>query len=303
MNNNNITYCSVLLSGNKSEYSSESGKVSASTITNINTRVKNTTTKTNVKYSSNRTYKFKNDKYKQTFNKTNDVVGKKNNIWCEVDETWEDYLRSIKKANIEINLNGEKNCDWIYRIMEGKQELEFVECVTKDFLIIPTEFCKLDEIIQFSPNNFNLIVIPFDLELKSIRDLKIKHIPLLYDMKNKAIEVIINNSENFDINKLYFEFHYTPSTYHLHLHVGIRESNELEYKKRHLIHKFDDVIKNLLDDENYYKRPLKIKVRNVCKWRTELENYSKFNICDGTKLVQDEIWKIFVNMECYKKYN
>lgn len=148
--------------------------------------------------------------------------------------------------------------------------------MTEEFLIIPVGFNKFEEIIKTIPYNFNLLVIPFDYGLRTIRDLRQIHIPLLNRMRKKALDVIHKYIKNYDISNLHCEFHYTPSTYHLHLHIGL--GKEIEGTRKHIIHKFEDVILNLNFDSEYYTKPILINVRNISEWKLELKKYSEMNI-------------------------
>lgn len=84
--------------------------------------------------------------------------------------------------------------------------------MSKEFLIIPVGFQKFELIVKTTPSNFNLLVIPFGYQLRSIRNLRQTHIPLLNRMREKALEVISRYIENYDLANLHCEFHYTPIT-------------------------------------------------------------------------------------------
>jgi len=245
-------------------------------------------------FKTKRNYKYKNSD--NTFNKSNT-----NTEWIKIDETWNDYLNTIKKIDNKICRNGEKNCDWVYRIFDGKQELDCVECVTNEFLIIPSEKNKLAELVKTIPYNFDILVFPFDSKLRTIRNLKSNHIPLLKRMKEKAIEVISKYIKSLDESKLHCEFHYLPSTYHLHLHIGLGKETTTNQIKNN-VYKFDEVISNLESDSDYYTKSIPIYVRNESNWNSELEKYSKYNNVDNSSKC-DSKWKFFENMDCYKKYN
>jgi hypothetical protein len=221
-----------------------------------------------------------------------------NRKWYKVDETWNDYLNTLKKIDNEICINGEKNCEWVYNIFEGIQELDFIECVTKEFLIIPAERNKFEELVKIIPYNFDLLVFPFNDELRTIRNLKKSHIPLLKRMKAKAIEVISKYIEKLDETNLHCEFHYLPSTYHLHLHIGLGKNTT----NRPNVHKFDEVISNLESDTNYYIKPIPIYVRDISNWNMELEKYSQYNIFDNRTNYNNK-WKFFENLDCFNNYN
>ena len=260
-------------------------------------------------YKAERDYKFNKFNKFNKYDKNTNIIKKK---WIQVNETWNDYINTLKKIDIKTNKYGEKNCDWIYKILVGKQELEFVECVTKEFLIIPVGFKKFESIVKTTPSNFNLLVIPFDYQLRTIRDLRHTHIPLLNKMREKALEVINRYVKICDLSNLHCEFHYTPSTYHLHLHIGLGKEIEVDGTKRHLIHNFSDVINNLEIDPEYYTKPVLINVRNILDWKSELDEYKNLNLNLNSNSNSNEtleksnsfiLWKLFENMDCYKNYN
>lgn len=79
--------------------------------------------------------------YKKKFNHNGGIWIKKQITWHKVNETWQDYLKTLNKIDTENNWSGrgEKNYVWVYRIFKGEQELECIEYVNKKFLIISSE--------------------------------------------------------------------------------------------------------------------------------------------------------------------
>lgn len=157
-----------------------------------------------------------------------------------VYETYNEYLDVIKKRQY-------KQDKWIYDIIDGKSEQQRVLYRDKLCLIVPPSNWTWKRI-----DRLNLMCISTDKELRSIRDLTSKHIPLLQHMKNKTIEVI---TEKYGLKEedLKMFFHYEPSTYHLHIHfiyVGYYYApSSVEY-----CHELNSVMFNLLLDNDYYKK-------------------------------------------------
>ena len=204
---------------------------------------------------------------------------------------------TLNYHDTKVNRKGETNCDWIHRVLEGKQELNCVECVTEELLIIPPTGKPLSELVKLNPEKFHILVIPFDRTIRTIRDLRSCHIPMLERMRTKALEVINRYIISNDENLLNFEFHYTPSTYHLHLHVRLNLPDTKE-NLADRIHHLDTVIKNLQLDSDYYKKPILINVNK------RLLEYSLKNELSVKKtLPRLECWKLFTNMSCYTTYN
>lgn len=276
---------------------------------------------TTVRPSKRKFNKVSSEKFSETLpNKrkwvkweTNREVSKEvsKEVWVRVYETWEDYQNTLKGIDLGQHGTGNfgnRNCDWVYKIFEGKQELENVVCVTKEFLIVTNNGKSFRDSLKINPNKFTLVVLLFDLEIRTLRDLEQKHIRLLFRMKQKACEVIKDylGSYFLDDSKLRFEFHYTPSTYQLHLNVKFNRRLETEENRIQRVYLFDTVIKNLELDSEFYKKPMVIHVKDELEWKTNLSKWSRTNLemLERTRYNFEtlEFWKFFEHMECYKKY-
>lgn len=223
--------------------------------------------------------------------------------WFEVWETWSDYLATLNKIDNTVNDKGKKNCDYIYDIFRGIKEKDFLLCVTKEFIILPSAAKPFEEVDK---TRFNLLVMPFDKKLRSIRDLTATYIPMLKRMVQKVYQVLDYYLSTYDKNNMSFEFHYTPSTYHLHLHC---QYNPLPHNnnKRHFYYSLDEIIKNLKSDTYFYRKPIKIRVKNIKDWKNMI---SKYSIKKGVKFesgygVEDftDAYENFTNLDCYKLFN
>ncbi|DBB15781.1 hypothetical protein WJX82_005294 [Trebouxia sp. C0006] len=90
-------------------------------------------------------------------------------------------------------------------------------------------------------------------DLRSLRDLKLEHVPLLKNIKQKACKVI---NDKFGVTKQQIRayIHYHPTYYHLHvhfIHVSVDVGAGMAVGKAHLL---DDVIDNLEScSSDYYK--------------------------------------------------
>jgi len=155
-------------------------------------------------------------------------------------ESYEEY-----KKTVSIRDKHKAHLDkWIYDILDGKKEQEKIIYQNDYFLIIPTY-------VWTNSNNddLHLLTIPFNKKLRTIRSLNTNYLSLLDQMYKKTLEIIKDKYE-IDISDLNIEFHYTPSTYHLHLHFVNKkkeDSSDIHYK-----HTYNDVINNIKNDENYY---------------------------------------------------
>jgi len=134
---------------------------------------------------------------------------------------------------------------------------------------------------NLKPDNFKLLFFPYDVTIRSIRDLNFTHIPLLNNMKKTALK-IINHYFSFltnNDNKLKMEFHYTPSTYLLHLHVTVNDSVNHD-NLVHICHSLESVIENITNgnnnNENYYKLnniQIKVKKSYILERKKYIEEY------------------------------
>ncbi len=246
----------------------------------------------------------KQDNLNKQTNLDKQLGGFNNKKWYNVYETWDDYQATLKKMDTVVNDKGKKNSDYIYDIFRGIKEKDFIMCVTKEFIILPSAAKPFDDLDK---NHFNLLVYPFDKKLRSIRDLTAKHIPLLKRMIEKVYEVLdyYLGKDNYEKKNITMEFHYSPSSYHLHLHNQLNK--ESKPNKRHLYHNVYDVIKNLKSDSDYYKKPIKIRVKNIKEWKEMIKKYSikkgeKFESASG---VEDfsEAYKKFMDLDAYKLFN
>ena len=145
------------------------------------------------------------------------------------------YIKGIYSSNIK----------WIIDIIYHDRESEKILYRNKEFLVIKDISWTDDK----SKKNFYVLVIPEE-KIKTIRDLRKKHIPLLKSMKQKSIDVA--SAYGIDENQLYFFFHYHPSFYHLHLHCCIINNPELS-TKYFRCKMLETIISNLERNSNYYK--------------------------------------------------
>jgi m7GpppX diphosphatase len=100
-------------------------------------------------------------------------------------------------------------------------------------------------------DKLQLLCMPTDKTLRSIRSLDIYHIPLLEHMKKITLQVI---RDKYELEERYIKiyFHYQPSTYHLHIHFVNISSNQLHSSVEYL-HDFNSVLFNLSICSDYYK--------------------------------------------------
>ncbi|EDV93664.1 m7GpppX diphosphatase [Drosophila grimshawi] len=141
--------------------------------------------------------------------------------------------------------------DWVYNILEHKQETERIVFEDKDsengFILVPD--LKWD---GRNVENLYLLGIVQKRDIKSLRDLNASHLPLLRNFQQSAKQAILKRY-GLNPNQLRMYFHYQPSFYHLHVHINpIRnDAPGIWCEKSHML---DTVINNLELVPDYYQR-------------------------------------------------
>lgn len=196
-------------------------------------------------------YRHKYIKYKAKYlelknTDTRQYVGGNKKYTLKTD-TYNDYLKFVKK-------NAEKDCQWIYDIIDKKSGLDNLLYENKKFVLVTEMNMKVDNL-----DTFHLLAFPKDKSLRSIRDLTGKNIQLLKEMVSKSKKYI---SQNYKINANEVEahFHYPPGVLLLHIHFELVNSQKIRRPLRE--HAVSRVIENLILDSNYYK---KVKLETIIK--------------------------------------
>lgn len=163
-----------------------------------------------------------------------------------VFETPEIYMKQIYPKAISQDLL------WIHNIFEGKAEREDMLYNDDDFVLLPDmKWVKRNVNSDTSYDNMYCLAIVKNGNLKSIRDLRQEHIPLLKSIYENGTNAI---KELYGINKdqIRVYFHYRPTFWHLHIHFNlisnIEEGTTIDYS-----HRLQTVITNLELKSNYYE--------------------------------------------------
>ena len=114
-----------------------------------------------------------------------------------------------------------------------------------------------------NPRNLHLLAIYKKSDLRSIRDLRGNHIPLLDYIAEKTL-TIIKEKYKLRQKKILVYFHYYPSIWQLHLHFTNidKEDNaplELAIGRAHSLM---EVMENLEKNKDYYKKATIIVIVN-----------------------------------------
>ncbi|GAA5833787.1 hypothetical protein JCM5353_003316 [Sporobolomyces roseus] len=148
------------------------------------------------------------------------------------------YIDSIPPATIK----------WVYQIIEGTAEAENVlyrdDHPQNGFVLTPD--LKWD---QKTMSALYLLVLTQDRSIRSLRDLKPSHLPLLRNIRQESERVAI---EKYGIDKgeLRFFIHYQPTYYHFHVHIvhlSYQNFSGITVGQAHLL---DDVIDALELEES-----------------------------------------------------
>jgi len=151
------------------------------------------------------------------------------------------------------------NLQWVYNLLEGKQEMERVVLDDTDemigFMLAPDLKWNGD-----SSDNLYLQAIIRRRDIKSIRDLTGAELPLLENIREKCREIVLAKY-GVPPTKLKMFLHYQPTYYHLHVHIV-----HLKYDAPGMgltNHSLDDVIETLKQIPDFYSKASFSFVRKV----------------------------------------
>jgi m7GpppX diphosphatase len=153
--------------------------------------------------------------------------------------------------------------DWVFNILEHRQEVERI--VLEDdhpdngFVLLPD--------LKWDTSNLQalyLMAIVHPRNIKSLRDLRSKHLPLLRNIRDKSL-ALIKEKWSVDSDRIRAYLHYQPSYYHLHVHfTHIQYDSSIATCTRS--HLLDTVISNLEVCPDYYSKvtlPFEVREGNA----------------------------------------
>jgi len=175
-----------------------------------------------------------------------DVTQMKNRVKKLVQEDYETYLQTLEKRDTKKDV-------WIYNIIYGISEQEAILYRDEKCIVFINYFWDGKDI-----DKLQMLCMPIDRNLRSIRSLDACHISLLEHMKSVTLQVI---REKYGLEEEYIRiyFHYEPSTYHLHIHFVNTASNQVHSSVEYS-HELNSVIFNLKMKTDYYKI-IKLNIR------------------------------------------
>ncbi len=162
-----------------------------------------------------------------------------------IKESYQDYLQFILCRDF-------KKEQWVYNILDGIAEQEQILYRDEQIIILPNYTWKILNPIENSDlSGLYLLTFPINKNIHSLRDLNETHIDLLEHIQTKTLQ-IIKSIFNFDSDIIKMYLHYSPTTYHLHIHStlisNINVNSSVEYS-----HALTNVITNIKIKNNYYQ--------------------------------------------------
>lgn len=211
----------------------------------------------NIEYINDKP-EYTNDIYSKQSVKINNLEGdliicsniNKLDGFCKktIFETYSEYLGIISKRDWSKE-------QWVYNILDGVAEQDKIIYRDEQIIIAPNYTWDGEEMLKLY-----LLVFPTDRTLHTLRDLNSSHLELLENIKTKTLEVIKSTyGFNSDIVKSFI--HYSPSTYHLHIHFVLVSNTDVNSSTEYS-HDLDTVINILKIKSDYYQSDnIKIKKR------------------------------------------
>jgi m7GpppX diphosphatase len=172
-------------------------------------------------------------------------------IICKDSSQMKQHVKKLAREDYKMYMQTLENRDpkkdqWIYNIIDGISEQDSVLYRDDKCIIFVNYFWDGKDV-----DKLQLLCMPTDKSLRTIRTLDVSHLPLLEHMKKSTLDVI---REKYGLKeediKMYF--HYEPSTYHLHIHFVNIVSNQLHSSVEYS-HELNSVMFNLKIMSDYYK--------------------------------------------------
>ncbi|KAJ7504454.1 scavenger mRNA decapping enzyme [Mycena galericulata] len=158
-----------------------------------------------------------------------------------VSETPDIYRRIVQPYISEFP---PERTRWVTEILEGRKEQSKILFSSSDFIILPDMKWDLHTV-----GSLYLIAIVRDENLRSLRDLRTRHISLLKNIRREA-STVAKDKWGIQTGGLRMHIHYQPSYYHFHVHIV---NSNLEAGMGMIVgqaHLLEDVISLLELDES-----------------------------------------------------
>lgn len=161
---------------------------------------------------------------------------------------------------------------WITSIISGDQEKEHVVIRTDDFVLLPdtervNRYWRIQTNAQYassrtpkSPHTLrayprltlNWLSIVNDHTIRTMRDLRGKHVPMLKTMLATCMAAIEEHT-GIPQDQVMAYVHYPPSVYQLHVHFS-HPYGQYCHRNAYRVHSLGTIISNLEIDSDYYTK-------------------------------------------------
>jgi len=156
---------------------------------------------------------------------------------------------------------------WICHIIDGTQEKEEVIYRNHAFVLLPdTErvnrywrvppsaaACYAGGTRPRAPKRvLNWLAIAHDRELRTLRDLRGKHVPMLRQMLDACLQAV-ESETSIRRDQVMAYVHYPPSVYQLHVHFSY-PYGQYCHRDAYRVHNLASIINNLEIDPEYYAK-------------------------------------------------
>ncbi|KAG9064165.1 hypothetical protein KI688_003353 [Linnemannia hyalina] len=167
-----------------------------------------------------------------------------------ITETAEIYHKAILPW---IESQPKSRIQWVYNILEGLKEQENIILRDNDadtgFIVLPDS--KWD---KRTLSSLYLLAISMRSDVRSLRDLKPEHLPMLKNLRDKIMALIPVRFPGVASDEVRMFVHYHPSYYHFHVHVT-HVSAQVPGSTVGQSHLLDTIIDNIENiDPDYYRK-------------------------------------------------
>ncbi|KAF9102074.1 hypothetical protein BGX29_004963 [Mortierella sp. GBA35] len=167
-----------------------------------------------------------------------------------ITETAEIYHKAILPW---IESQPKSRIQWVYNILEGLKETENVllrdDNPDTGFIVLPDS--KWD---KRTLSSLYLLAISMRSDIRSLRDLKTEHLPMLKNVRDKIMAMVPVRFPGVASDEIRMFVHYHPSYYHFHVHVT-HVSAQVPGSTVGQSHPLDTIIDNIENiDPDYYRK-------------------------------------------------
>ncbi|KAG0258317.1 hypothetical protein DFQ27_004693 [Actinomortierella ambigua] len=142
---------------------------------------------------------------------------------------------------------------WVYNILNGSKEQDDILFRDNDpdtgFIVLPDS--KWD---RKTLSSLYLLAISMRSDVRSMRDLTTKHLPMLKNIREKALKMVPEKFPGVASDEVRLFVHYHPSYYHFHVHITHVQAQVpgSTVGQSHLLENIIDNIEHI--DPDYYSK-------------------------------------------------